>query len=175
MQNRATISPNYRAMQEQMHREKPQYGTQGGGWFKSILELCMLIQARSILDFGCGKGILANRLEDFGAFDVRRYDPGIPEWSEAPEPADLVICTDVMEHIEPDYLDVTLDELQRLAKMAVFMNIALVEAHKHLPDGRNAHLIIEPLEWWVPKLESRWATHTLNPFKPHFVYVGVPK
>lgn len=162
-------------MQEQMHRDKPQYGTQGGGWFKVIAELCLLIQARSILDFGCGKGILANRLEDFGAFDVRRYDPAVPEWSATPEPADLVICTDVMEHIEPDYLDATFDELQRLARTAVFMNIALVEAKKHLPDGRNAHLIVQPLDWWLPKLESRWATHTLNVFANHFVYVGVPK
>lgn len=175
MLNSGTISPDYQAMQAEMHRIKPQYGTQGREWFGKIAELCLLIQARSVLDFGCGKGLLANRLEDFGAFDVRRYDPGIPEWAAAPVPADLVVCTDVMEHIEPDYLDATLDELQRLSRIAVFMNICTVPAKKHLPDGRNAHLIVEPLDWWRPKLDARWLTHTCNVFANHFVYVGTPR
>jgi hypothetical protein len=27
---------------------------------------------------------------------------------------------------------------------------------KTLADGRNAHLIQEPPEWWLPKIMARW-------------------
>jgi len=176
MLNSATITPSYRAMQAEMHRSKPSYGVRGKEWLQKILELAALIPVQSILDFGCGKGLLADGIEAFGAgFDVRRYDPGIPEWSETPEPADLVVCTDVMEHIEPECLEAVLDELKRCAGMAVFLNICTKPAMKHLPDGRNAHLIVQEPAWWLPKLEQRWKTHTFNNFANHFVYVGVPK
>jgi len=33
-----------------------------------------------------------------------------------------------------------------------FFRIACYHAKKHLPDGRNAHLIVESPEWWRDKI-----------------------
>ena len=83
------------------------------------------------------------------------YDPAIPGKDAPPGPADLVVCTDVLEHVEPEHLDAVLDDLQRLAKKSLFLLIATRPASKALPDGRNAHLTIEPPKWWIPKLMER--------------------
>ena len=37
-------------------------------------------------------------------FEIKEYDPAIPGKDSLPEPADIVVCSDVLEHIEPNYL-----------------------------------------------------------------------
>ena len=68
----------------------------------------------------------------------------------------MVVCIDVLEHIEPECLDDVLDDLQRLVIKYGFFTIHTGPAQKVLPDGRNAHLTQEPLSWWNEKLESRF-------------------
>ena len=29
-------------------------------------------------------------------------------------------------------------------------------AHRKLPDGRNAHLTVKPIEWWAEKIKERF-------------------
>jgi len=96
-----------------------------------------------ILDYGCGKGKLG-----IG----KRYDPGIPDFSADPDPADLLVCTDVLEHIEPEYLDDVLNHMASKMKHAGYITIGCGPAAKKLPDGRNAHLIVKPPAWWLEKL-----------------------
>ena len=64
------------------------------------------------------------------------------------------MCTDVLEHIEPDCVDMVIEDIFRLTKRAAFLVIANRPALRALPDGRNAHLIQEGPEWWLPKLWS---------------------
>ena len=71
-------------------------------------------------------------------------------------PSDLVACIDVLEHIEPDCLDAVLDDLARVTARVGVFTIATGPAAKTLPDGRNAHLIQEAPEWWMPKLFRRF-------------------
>jgi 2-polyprenyl-3-methyl-5-hydroxy-6-metoxy-1,4-benzoquinol methylase len=80
----------------------------------------------------------------------------MPQWSARPEPAEMVACVDVLEHIEPDKLENVLDDLRRCVKRVGFFSVSTVAAEKILSDGRNAHLIIEPPSWWLPKIQSRW-------------------
>lgn len=37
-----------------------------------------------------------------------------------------------------------------------FFTISTVPAIKKLPDGRNAHLIVEDYRWWLPKIWERF-------------------
>lgn len=92
---------------------------------------------------------------------VHLYDPGIEELDLKPEPRDMVVCTDVLEHIEPDCVDNVLDDLKRVTKKIAFIDVCTVEAIQKLPDGRNAHLIIEPMEWWLPKLMERFTLQSM--------------
>ena len=103
------------------------------------------------------------------------YDPSIPGIDEPPEPHDMVVSLDVLEHIEPDCLDAVLDEIKRCALKAVFLTINMMPAAKTLADGRNAHLIQKPIEWWLPKLMDRW--HLLGVTQrgyTEFVFTGEP-
>jgi hypothetical protein len=98
-----------------------------------------------ILDYGCGKGTL--RIDG-----IKQYDPGLPKFDIPPLSADLVVCTDVLEHIEPEFLDNVLAHIESLMLKAGYFTIGILKARKNLPDGRNAHLIIEPAEWWIDKI-----------------------
>jgi hypothetical protein len=112
---------------------------------------------QSVNDYGCGKARAwkeYNLKQLWKLVDVGLYDPGVDEYSIPIIVArDLVICIDVLEHIEPDYIDDVLDEINRLSTKAVFLNVCTRPASKILPDGRNAHLIVQPQEWWREKLK----------------------
>ena len=85
---------------------------------------------------------------------IAEYDPAIPGKNELPEPADLVVCTDVLEHIEPGLLPNVLEHLRSLTRKCFFFAIDCGPANKHFPDGRNVHLIQEPPLWWLNKLDG---------------------
>ena len=51
-----------------------------------------------------------------------------------------MICTDVLEHIEPDCLQAVLGHLRQVSREYTFVNISTRAAVKSLHDGRNAHL-----------------------------------
>jgi hypothetical protein len=111
------------------------------------------IKPTSILDFGCGKGRLVQRLqEDFPNISITGYDPGNLNFDVDLEQVtvDLIISTDVLEHIEPEHIDKTLDYLSTRSKY-IYHLIALSPAKLVLPDGRNAHLILESSDWWRKK------------------------
>lgn len=147
------ITESYREQNAELHRLRPDYGVNGHKHAPQIRELAMAIGAQSILDYGCGKGTLADALENM---KVINYDPAFEQWATTPEPSDLVVCGDVMEHIEPECLDAVLDDLARVTKKCLFANIATRPAVKTLPDGRNAHLIQKDYVWWVNKMASRF-------------------
>jgi hypothetical protein len=82
---------------------------------------------------------------------------------------------DVLEHIEPDCLDDVLDDLKRVTKGIGFFTVACGPAAKVLPDGRNAHLIQEPPEWWLPKLLERFDLYTFQRMPGGFAVSVVSK
>lgn len=145
------ISPEYRKQNFKLH-EDPAYGVSGYKCVKEIWRLVELSNSTDVLDYGCGK----RTLEDALRFPIKNYDPCIEGLDKTPEPADIVACTDVLEHIEPECLDAVLDDLQRVTKRYGFYMIANRPAKKSLPDGRNAHLIQEGPGWWLQKICARW-------------------
>jgi uncharacterized Rossmann fold enzyme len=142
------ISAGYRDLNAQLHRDNLFYGVGGGKHAATVLKLADRLQTRSILDYGCGKGALAKALP----FPIWEYDPAIPSKAEAPRPADLVICTDVLEHIEPDMLPAVIADLRRCTKRIAYLVIHSGPSTKLLADGRNAHLLQEGQAWWTTQL-----------------------
>ncbi len=146
------ITPEYRELNRTLHQTRPEYGVSGERYAELVLGACEVIHSRDILDYGCGKRTLEKAL----GFPIRNYDPCIEGLDAAPEPADLVVCTDVLEHVEPDCLDDVLDDLKRVTRRLGLFVIATRPARKTLPDGRNAHLIQRPEAWWVGRLRERF-------------------
>lgn len=150
------ISVKYRALQRELHAAPRGYGQRGHKWAPVVVELVQSYGATSVLDYGCGTGSLVQALRSSLPSVVRlaEYDPAIPGKDLYPSFADLVVCTDVLEHVEPDRLRFVLTHLQQLARKAIWVVVSLVETAKILSDGRNAHLIIQPTEWWVEQFRS---------------------
>jgi hypothetical protein len=149
------ISDAYREQNRQLHEQRDDYGRSGGEWATYIDRLIKEEGYDTVLDWGCGKGALGAKLAERGR-TIAEYDPAIPGKEATPEPADLVICTDVLEHIEREHIGAVIRELRRLTKRKLFFNIATRPATKELPDGRNAHLIIQPPHWWKERLEREF-------------------
>lgn len=159
MKQEKLVTPEYQALLTQMHANTP-WGTKGHKHVQDVMSFCSSLSAKSILDYGCGQQALKKALKEIDPnIDVRGYDVGISELSCLPDRADLVVSTDVFEHIEPSFLDNVIEHTFSLAELGVYHHIALTPAKRKLPDGRNAHLIIEPTEWWISrfqKLTSGW-------------------
>lgn len=93
---------------------------------------------------------------------IQCYDPGVPEYAELPKPSEMVVCIDVLEHIEPDCIDDVLDHLAELTERILFATVCMRPAAKKLRDGRNAHLIQKPPEWWLPRFMERFLLKGYN-------------
>jgi 2-polyprenyl-3-methyl-5-hydroxy-6-metoxy-1,4-benzoquinol methylase len=143
------ITPAYKALNKQLHDSSPGYGTSGHYWREMVRELSNWGR-KSILDFGCGKATLAKSLGP--AYRVTNYDPCIPGLDSAPEPHDVVVCGDVMEHVEPELVGNVLKEIRRVTKDKAFFVIALKPANKTLADGRNAHICLLSQHQWTRQL-----------------------
>lgn len=108
----------------------------------------------SILDFGCGKGNLVQTLkEKYPNIDVFGYDPANPEYNKEFPCVDMIVSTDVLEHVEPEYINDTIELLSLKAKFHYHL-ISCAPAKLILPDGRNAHLIQEGPDRWRPRFEQ---------------------
>lgn len=147
------ITDTYRDLNKELHGRNAAYGTSGVKWAPRVAELAQHMKAVTILDYGCGKQTLGAAIPHLL---VTGYDPALDGLDDPPEPADLVVCTDVLEHIEPDCLDAVLDDLRRCTLKGIFLTVATRPAVKTLADGRNAHLIQEHPAWWLPKIIARW-------------------
>jgi hypothetical protein len=143
-----TISAAYVEQNKLLHQSNPTYGVSVLGYLPIITETYKEFKAKSLLDYGCGKGMLAKNLD----FPIWEYDPAVPGKEDAPRPADMVVCVDVLEHIEPDYLPAVLTDLARCTMCIGYFIIGTRAAGKTLPDGRNTHLIQQGLDWWTEKL-----------------------
>jgi 2-polyprenyl-3-methyl-5-hydroxy-6-metoxy-1,4-benzoquinol methylase len=152
------ISETYRDLNEELHDTNASYGTSGKRHAETVAELANMLKSTNVLDYGCGKGTLNDAL----GFRIKEYDPCIEGKDDEPDLADLVVCTDVLEHVEPDCIDDVLNHIEELALQAVFLTVATQPAKKFLSDGRNAHICLEQADWWLPKLMKRWKLVTFQ-------------
>lgn len=143
------ITDEYRKQNATLHEINPHYGTTGHNHAKPIAELAAAMGVNELLDYGCGKQTLGQSLPHIA---VDGYDPCIPGLETPPIPHDLVVATDILEHIEPDLLDNVLDHLKQLTQKAIYLEVSTVPAQKTLPDGRNAHICLHDTDWWLDKL-----------------------
>jgi hypothetical protein len=142
-------SAAYRAQLVRLHSARS-WGADGGKHTAAVRELWSKYKPATVLDYGCGENRLAESLK--AEFRISGYDPGIPERASMPKPCEMVICTDVLEHVEPAKLDAVLDHLWRITGKVAYLVIDVKPAKAVLPDGRNAHLSLHEPQWWISKL-----------------------
>jgi len=143
------ITPNYKKLLEQDHEKNPNWGTTGARYADVIKRLCVEHKTLNVLDYGAGKGRLAESM----GFPVSEYDPGVEGKQDLPKPSDIVVSTDALEHVEPQCVRSVLDHIRELTKVAGFHAISTCKAAHKLPNGRNAHLIVQGRDWWHMALQ----------------------
>lgn len=156
------ISDEYRKLNNKLHQDNPTYGMGGGKHSDTVIKLAKTLitpenQFVRVLDYGCGKGMLAKSLP----FSINEYDPAVQGKDESPSPADLVVCSDVLEHIEPDKLNFVLDDLKRVTKQIGYFVISTRKAVKTYANGSNAHLIVQGKDWWEKKIAKFFSIGTI--------------
>lgn len=171
----ATISDEYRVEQQKLH-ENPKYGVASLSFAPIVKSLLRLGNCASLSDYGAGKQNLrrALRLREGGKVRYQPYDPAFPEYGQ-PQPADLVTCIDVLEHIEPQSLDAVLSEISSISAKLSFLTVHTGPAKKVLTDGRNAHLIQESTSWWLGRFEPFFDILHVQQVKKGFFVVACPK
>jgi 2-polyprenyl-3-methyl-5-hydroxy-6-metoxy-1,4-benzoquinol methylase len=135
-------------------------------YLETIIDNC---NPTSVLDFGCGVGSLVNTLAlKYPQKNIYGYDPGNENFSNKfkNQKFDLVISTDVLEHVEPEFLDQTLEFLKEKSNRFYHL-IALAPSKVILPDGRNAHLILKSKDWWRDKFVKLGYTVTFEKHMHH--------
>lgn len=143
------ISKNLKEAYQQIHANTP-FGKRSKlpKFFEKFLNT---LDVNSVLDFGCGKGNLVKTLKEiYPNKTIIGIDPANPEFDNPLSKVDLILSTDVLEHIEPDFIDDTLKEIADNCKHTYHL-ISCAPAKLVLPDGRNAHLIQQSPEWWRKK------------------------
>jgi hypothetical protein len=144
------LTQQYQKLHEQGHFP----GNSTAKWSQHIKALIDKHQPKSILDYGCGKGLqyYKDKLHDqWGVEMPALYDPGVPQLANRNilnVDYDLIICTDVMEHLDGAGLYLAFKDILFAANKAAFIAITCRPAKKMLPDGRNCHITVQPPIWW---------------------------
>ena len=131
-----------------VHQESEKYGTGLTFHLPYLAALLVLIGAKSVLNFGCGKSLLGELLISYGVEKKYDYEPAIPELSHLPnETFDALINTDVLEHIPEGELDKVLTLFKTISRTSI--NIPdMQKARLILPNGENAHCTLKSPEQW---------------------------
>ena len=156
------ISDSYKEQLQLLHGSKRNWGGGGAKNFGDEIRSYLIKRPKytTVLDFGAGQ----RKLGKFVTDDLQRrsrakeivwtdYDPGVVGIDRLPSGRfDLIVSSDVMEHIEPDMVEQTCEWLRDHATKAIYMHIATMPSGVILPYGRNAHLSCHKIAWWLDQL-----------------------
>lgn len=147
------ISQDYQTTLQAMHAQHTGWAKSGPRFLAQVSAMIDEHQPRHALDYGCGKGALAQELHaKYPALPICLYDPGIEQFAKEPLPCDFVICTDVLEHIEPELIENVLAHIASLTKLCAYFVVHTGDCGHKLPDGRAAHILQRDQVWWEAKL-----------------------
>jgi hypothetical protein len=139
----------------------------------TLMSLVKENNCKTLLDYGCGKAIPYDKdrckevdlrhpiqkLCNLKSFDL--YDPAYEKYTTLPNKKyDIVVCTDVLEHIAEQDIDYVLTEILSHSKKIVFLNISCQPALKHFKEGKfkgkNVHISVFDPSWWGHKIGNIW-------------------
>ena len=152
------ISDQYLSQLRAVLQDKSRPNSFGGKVKKlgKFYEYMDMWQPESLLDYGCGKGIILNHLQKtYPDVLIEGYDPAVTEFTNIKSKIyDCVFSNDVLEHIEFEFIDRVLEHIDNLSSKYIWLRIDTLPARKTLLDGRNAHILLKSDTWWNNKINS---------------------
>jgi 2-polyprenyl-3-methyl-5-hydroxy-6-metoxy-1,4-benzoquinol methylase len=149
-----------------------------GDWADWLTDMVMAyLDPSNVLDVGCAYGLVVDRLQlrgipahgfDHSEFAISRASPRIRDtvWvGDAADPAawsvgpvDLVLCTEVLEHLTPDQARAFLENAYQHAERALVL--VTTPSHPEVAEGDESHINIAPMKWWMDLIRSvGWQIH----------------
>lgn len=142
-------------LNSELHQSNKHYGTAAKHRKKEIVDFCKKVGNREILDYGCGKGMLKQVLGS--KYVVHEFDPAIPGKDQLnPRKYPVVVCVDVMEHVEPVYIQEVLFHLKELTESGIYFAISLKRGTRRMADGSFAHKSVFNAAWWFEVLSAHF-------------------
>ena len=155
-----------------MHSRRQEYGAAGGQWAQLVTEVAQSCGTKDILDYGAGKQNLGKTIP---SLNIKSYDPGVPEISARPEPADIVVCSHVLPFVEKDLLNNVLEDLKQLTKQSLILVISTNESNKLLDDGSSVTQILCEYYEWIGVISDHFILLSFNRVNQHdFVSTWLP-
>ena len=157
------ITDAYKAELLNLH-SKNKWGVTAGKYAgETIVQLLKFYpEIGTILDYGCGEGTLKDFVEEAGITDKKwtMYDPGMAKFTDVPtDKYDLVITTDVLEHVEEIMLNKVLAHLRSLTGRFLFNEIACYNSNCIFSDGpyrgQDLHINLKAPDTWKVRLKHR--------------------
>lgn len=151
------ISDEYIRLNSELHSRDNKFGGRVYKWLVDVLALIKSLDIKSVLDYGAGKGMLKiglSRYKKIYKFKFSEYDPAVSGKEKLPKPAELVVCTDVLEHVEPNCLKNVFHHVFDLTERYAFVTIALRKGKKKLANGQFAHINLHSKEEWDDLLRN---------------------
>lgn len=156
------IKENYINQYKQLHHDKPDFGASSSEFLDEISLIIEYLQPRTVLDYGCGKSTLIEVLATrFPEIIFYGYDPAIIGKETLPvKNCDLIINTDVLEHIPEQILPEIISEISSISQN-VYFNLHHALAFAILPNGENAHCTVKPPRWYKYLLQPYFKNEIL--------------
>ena len=119
------ISEAYKQQMAFEHENDESWGTSGPIHTADVKRCIRRSGSMSVVDYGCGKALLGRNVEkDIPDLDWVDFDPAVKGKRVLPDKSDMVVCTDVMEHVEEEYVDNVLEHISSIFKKCVYLHIA---------------------------------------------------
>ncbi len=177
------IDENYINQYKKLHDEDETYGTSSVMFKDEISLIIEYLKPKTVLDYGCGKGklslVLGERFSDtspktntvpssVNGIHFYNYDPSIEKYNHIDlKHYDLIINTDVLEHIPEKDLDDVITKIASLSQK-VYFGLNHKKAAAILPNGENAHCTVKPQSWYKKLMSKHFDHLTLLPGRsPH--------
>lgn len=138
-----------------------------------------------VIDFGCGSGRALKAFQEKGLevlgvdIAVNCLNPDInvplcisPLWSLPDIKGDFGFCTDVMEHIPPEYVDDVLRGIKKSVSKVYFQIATIPDGFGDLI-GERLHLTVKPTKWWLETLGKYWDVSLVRDEGTTFSCIGV--
>lgn len=145
---------DYIKQYELLYKIKKNYGKTSIKLYDMLEKIINDLNILSVLDYGCGKSKLLDLIKKNKKIKVYKYDPAIKKYSKLTKnKTDLVICTDVLQHVPLYDLDRVLKEIKSKGIYILFY-IKCTNHKTKLPNKTYANCTVYDKKWWLEKLSN---------------------